>query len=197
SARLPSSPPEKGESFDTIFADLKNIIVPGVLNWAHPEFLAYFGCTSTAPGTLGEIASAAFNVNAMTWRTSPAATELETVVVDWLRQWLRFPPRFGGVVFDTASISTMHALTAAREEVLPGTRSRGITGGPTLRIYTSEQGHSSIDKATITVGIGEASVVRVPCDENFRVRVESLREVIERDLAARLQTLAVVASRAT
>jgi len=86
SARLPSSPPEKGESFDAIFADLKNIIVPGMLHWAHPEFLAYFGCTSTAPGVLGEIASAAFNVNAMTWRTSPAATELETVVVDWLRQ---------------------------------------------------------------------------------------------------------------
>src|SRR5205085_7947688 len=134
------------------------------------------------------------NVNAMTWRTSPAATELETIVVDWLRQWLRFPPRFGGVVFDTASISTMHALTAAREEVLPGTRSRGITGGPTLRIYTSEQGHSSIDKAAIAVGIGEENVVRVPCDENFRMRVESLRELIEHDLAARTQPLAVVAS---
>ena len=104
SAGLPSSPPEKGESFDAIFADLKNIIVPGVLNWAHPEFLAYFGCTTTAPGVLGEIASAALNINAMTWRTSPAATELETVVVDWLRQWLRLPRTFGGVVFDTASI---------------------------------------------------------------------------------------------
>src|SRR5437660_3238337 len=193
-ARLPSSPPETGENFDAIFADLKNIIVPGVLNWAHPEFLAYFGCTSTAPGTLGEIASAAFNVNAMTWRTSPAATELESVVVDWLRQWLRLPATFGGVVFDTASISSMHALTAAREEVLPGSRSRGITGAPTLRIYTSEQAHSSIDKAAIAVGIGEENVVRVPCDENFRMRVESLRELIERDLAARMKPLAVVAS---
>src|SRR5438477_2235296 len=194
SAGLPSSPPEKGESFDAIFADLKNIIVPGVLNWAHPEFLAYFGCTTTAPGVLGEIASAALNINAMTWRTSPAATELETVVVDWLRQWLRLPRTFGGVVFDTASISTMHALTAAREEVLPGTRSRGITGAPTLRIYTSEQGHSSIDKAAIAVGIGEENVIRVPSDENFRMRVEPLRELIERDLAARMKPLAVVAS---
>ena len=192
--RLPSSPPEKGENFDAIFADLKDVIVPGVLNWAHPEFLAYFGCTSTAPGMLGEIASATFNVNAMTWRTSPAATELETVVVDWLRQWLGLAETFGGVVFDTASVSTMHALTAAREQVLPGARSRGITGAPTLRIYISEQGHSSIDKAAIAVGIGEENVIRVPCDENFRIRVEPLRELIERDLAARMKPLAVVAS---
>ena len=194
SAGLPSSPPEKGESFDAIFADLKNIIVPGVLNWAHPEFLAYFGCTTTAPGVLGEIASAALNINAMTWRTSPAATELETVVVDWLRQWLRLPRTFGGVVFDTASISTMHALTAAREEILPGARSRGITGAPTLRIYTSEQGHSSIDKAAIAIGIGEENVVRVACDENFCMRIESLRELIERELATGMKPLAVVAS---
>src|SRR6266403_167881 len=194
SAGLPSSPPDKGESFDAIFADLKNIIVPGVLNWAHPEFLAYFGCTTTAPGVLGEIASAAFNVNAMTRRTSPAATELETVVVDWLRQWLRLPGTFGGVVFDTASISTMHALTAAREEVLPGARTRGITGAPTLRIYTSEQGHSSIDKAAIAVGIGEENVVRASCDENFCMCIESLRELIQRDLGAGMKPLAVVAS---
>jgi aromatic-L-amino-acid decarboxylase len=194
SARLPSSPPEKGESFEAIFADLKNIIVPGVLNWAHPEFLAYFGCTTTAPGVLGEIASAAFNVNAMTWRTSPAATELETVVLDWLRQWLRLPRTFGGVVFDTASISTMHALTAAREEIVPGARIHGITGSSTLRIYTSEQGHSSIDKAAIAVGIGEQNVVRVACDENFCMRIESLRELIERDLATGMKPLAVVAS---
>src|SRR5438270_574358 len=188
-AGLPPSPPEEGESFDAIFADLKNIIVPGVLNWAHPEFLAYFGCTSTAPGTLGEIASAAFNVNAMTWRTSPAATELESVVVDWLRQWLRLPATFGGVVFDTASISTMHALTAAREEVLPGARTHGITGAPTLRVYTSEQGHSSIDKAAIALGIGEENVVRASCDENFCMSIEALRELIERDRGAAMTQL--------
>src|SRR5205807_3009294 len=130
----------------------------------------------------------------VTWGASPAAAELESVVVDWLRQWLRLPATFGGVVFDTASISTMHALTAAREEVLPGARSRGITGAPALRIYTSEQGHSSIDKAAIAVGIGEENVVRVPCNENFCMRIESLRELIERDLAAKMKLLAVVAS---
>src|SRR6266404_5683396 len=127
-ARLPSLPPEKGESFDAIFADFKNIIVPGVLNWAHPEFLAYFGCTTTAPGVLGEITSAALNINAMTWRTSPAATELETVVVDWLRQWLRLPEEFGGGVYDTASVGIMHALAVARDEVAANVRRLGIAG---------------------------------------------------------------------
>src|SRR6266576_3740676 len=178
SARLPSSPPEKGESFDAILADFKTMIVPGVLNWAHPEFLAYFGCTTTAPGVLGEIASAALNINAMTWRTSPAATELETVVVDWLRQWLRLPRTFGGVVFDTASISTMHALTAAREEILPGARSRGITGAPTLRIYTSEQGHSSIDKAAIAIGIKPLAVV-ASCGTTSTASVDSTAAISE------------------
>ena len=194
SGKLPSSPPETGESFEAIFADFKNTIVPGVLNWAHPEFLAYFGCTTTAPGVLGETAAAALNINAMTWRTSPAATELERIVLDWLRQWLRLPETFGGVVFDTASISTMHALTTAREQVLPGARLRGITGAPTLRIYTSEQGHSSIDKAAIAIGIGEQNVLRVACDENFCMRIESLRELIERELATGMKPLAVVAS---
>ncbi|MEY2492374.1 MAG: aromatic-L-amino-acid/L-tryptophan decarboxylase [Verrucomicrobiota bacterium] len=194
SRKLPSEPPENGESFDAIFADLKNIIVPGLLNWAHPEFLAYFGSTTTAPGVLGEIASAALNINAMTWRTSPAATELETVVVDWLRQWLQFPQQFSGVVFDTASISTLHALAAAREEVVPGARAHGITGAPPLRVYTSEQAHSSIDKAVIAIGVGEENVVRVPSDENFRMRADALRDSIQHDLAAGMKPLAVVAT---
>ena len=193
-AKFPATPPEEGENFDAIFSDLTNIIVPGVLNWGHPEFLAYFGCTTTAPGVLGELASAVFNINGMTWRTSPASTELEMVVVDWLRQWLLLPPEFEGVVFDTASISIMHALAAAREQSVPGARDRGIAGAPTLRVYTSDQGHSSIDKAAIAVGIGEENVVRVPSDENFRMRPDLLRDSIERDLAAKLKPLAVIAT---
>jgi aromatic-L-amino-acid decarboxylase len=194
SQKLPSAPPENGENFDAIFADLKEIVVPGMLNWAHPEFLAYFGCTSTAPGVLGEIASAVFNINAMTWRTCPAATELEIVMVDWLRQWLQLPREFGGVVYDTASISILHALAAAREEVVPGARSLGTAGAPPLRVYTSDQAHSSIDKAVIALGIGEKNVVRVPSDENFRMRAEALRDSIQHDLAAGLKPLAVVAT---
>src|SRR5437868_8536677 len=115
-AALPKEPPEEGEPFEKIFADFKEIIVPGVLHWGHPQFAAYFGSTSTAPGLEGEILAAAFNVNAMTWRTCPAATELETVVNDWLRQWLGLSPEFGGVLYDTASIAIMHALAVAREE---------------------------------------------------------------------------------
>src|SRR5438067_4006982 len=191
-SKLPSVPPETGESFDAIFADFKNIIVPGILNWAHPEFLAYFGSTSTAPGVLGKIASAALNVNAMTWRTSPAATELETVVVDWLRQWLQLPREFSGIVFDTASIGIMHALCAAREEVVPEARRRGTSGAPMLRVYTSEQAHSSVEKAAIAVGVGEQNVVRIPCDENFRMRADALSAAIERDIQANLRPLAVV-----
>lgn len=193
-AKLSSDPPENGESFDAIFHDFREIIVPGILNWAHPEFLAYFGCTSTAPGLLGEIASAALNVNAMTWRTSPAATELETVVVDWLRQWLQLPREFGGVVFDTASIGVMHAFAAAREEVVPGARKKGITAAPTLRIYTSNQAHSSVEKAAIAIGVGEENVVRIPTDDTFRMRADALHEAIERDLSAKLRPLAVVAT---
>ncbi len=193
-AQLPADPPEDPEGFQAIFSDFRNIIVPGILNWSHPEFLAYFGCTSTAPGLLGEIASAALNVNAMTWRTSPSATELETVVIDWLRQWMKLPREFGGVVFDTASIGLMHALALAREEVVPGARRKGITSAPVLRIYTSDQAHSSVEKAAIAIGVGEDNVVRVATDEDFRMRPDALREAIARDVAGRLQPVAVVAT---
>ena len=193
-AKLSSAPPAHGENFDTIFADFKNIIVPGMLNWSHPDFLAYFGCTSTAPGLLGEIASAALNVNAMTWRTSPAATELETVVIGWLREWMQLPREWSGVVFDTASIGIMHALCAAREEVVPDARRRGMSGAPVLRVYTSDQAHSSVEKAAIAIGVGEENVVRIACDDEFRMRVDALRHAIERDLASNFQPLAVVAT---
>jgi aromatic-L-amino-acid decarboxylase len=192
--KLPSLPPEEAESFEEIFADFKDIIVPGILNWQHPEFLAYFGCTSTAPGILGEIASAALNVNAMTWRTSPAATELETVVMDWLRQWLQLPREFQGVVFDTASIGLMHALAVAREQAVPQARKRGISGAPTLRIYASNQAHSSVEKAAIAIGVGEENVVRVPSDAEFRMRIDELRKTIAHDLTSNRQPLAVVST---
>ena len=119
-------------------------------------FLAYFGWTATAPGILSEMISAPLNVNAMTWRTCPAATELETVVIDWLRQWLALPDEFGGVVYDTASVGIMHALAVAREEAAPSTRKLGLTGRnlPRFRIYTSDQAHSSAEKAAIALGLG-------------------------------------------
>src|SRR5436305_15253026 len=115
-------------------------------------------------------------MNAMTWRTCPAATELETVVIDWLRQWLGLPNEFGGVIYDTASVGIMHALAVAREEAAPATRKLGLTDRdlPRLRIYTSDQAHSSAETAAIALGVGEEDVIRIPRDDQFRIQVHSL-----------------------
>jgi aromatic-L-amino-acid decarboxylase len=196
---LPSEPPENAEPFDKILGDINRLIVPGMVHWSHPMFLGYFGWTQTGPGILGEIATAPLNVNAMTWRTSPAATELETLVVDWARQMVRLPEKFGGVVYDTASVGIMHALAVAREEAAPSTRKLGLTGRnlPRFRIYTSDQAHSSVEKAAITLGLGEENVQRVPSDSEFRMDVAALRAMIERDLASRqggIKPLATVAT---
>ena len=194
---LPATPPEEGESFERIFSDFKNVILPGVVHWSHPEFMGYFGSTSTAPGIEGEILSAALNVNAMTWRTCPAATELETIVIDWLRQWLRLPDEFGGVVYDTASIGIMHALAVAREEASTEIRKRGMTGRsdvPQFRIYTSDQTHSSVEKAAIALGLGEDNVRRVRSDSEFRLDVSALEKMVAADLAQKMRPLAIVAS---
>lgn len=197
SAALSSAPPEEGESFDSLFAEFKKVILPGVVHWGHPEFLGYFGSTSTAPGIEGEIIAAALNINAMTWRTCPAATELETVVVDWLRQWLRLPNEFSGVVYDTASIGIMHALAVAREEAASDVRAHGLTGRddiPLFQVYTSDQSHSSVEKAAIALGLGEENVRRIPCDSRFCLDASALREAIVADLAAQRKPLAIVAT---
>ena len=196
-AALPATPPEEGESFEKIFADIRRLIVPNVTHWAHPQFMSYFGCTTTSPGILAEMITAALNVNAMTWRTAPAATELETVVLGWLRQWLGLPNEFNGVVYDTASISTMHALAVAREKAAPNTRQLGLSGRaglPIFRIYASDQAHSSIEKAAIALGIGEDNVRRVPSDAEFRMDVPALRKMAAQDRGAGFKPLAVVAT---
>src|SRR5437764_2028673 len=195
-AQLPEQAPEEGESFETILADVNRLIVPGMVHWSHPMFLGYFGWTSTAPGILGEIISAPLNVNAMTWRTCPAATELKTVVIDWLRQWVGLPDEFGGVVYDTASVGIMHALAAAREEAAPSTRKLGLTNRdlPRFRIYTSEEAHSAAEKAAINLGIGEENVQRVATDAHFRMDVDALREMIARDVGHNFKPLAVIAT---
>ncbi len=195
-AALAPQPPEEGEPFEKILADIDRIIVPGMVHWSHPMFLGYFGWPQTAPGILGEIATAPLNVNAMTWRTSPAATELETRVVDWVRQWMRLPEQFGGVVYDTASVGIMHALAVAREEAAPSTRKLGLSGRnlPRFRIYTSDQAHSSVEKAAIALGLGEENVQRVPTDAEFRMDVAALRAMVERDRAEKFKPLAAIAT---
>src|SRR6266700_6052088 len=195
-AALPAQAPEQGEPFEKILADVDRLIVPGLVHWGHPMFLGYFGWTTTAPGILGEIITAPLNVNAMTWRTSPAATELETLVIDWLRQWMHLPKDFDGVVYDTATVGEMHALAAAREEAAPSTRKRGLVGAgaPVFRIYASEQAHSSAEKAAIALGLGEENVQRVPTDAGFCMDASALREMIARDVRDNFKPLAVIAT---
>ena len=194
--QLPKRAPEEGESFEKILTDVDHIIVPGMVHWSHPMFLGYFGWTSTAPGILGEILTAPLNVNAMTWRTCPAATELETVVIDWLRQWVGLSDEFEGVVYDTASVGIMHALAVAREEAAPATRKLGLTdrGLPRFRIYTSDQAHSAAEKAAIALGLGEENVIRVPGDGQFRMDINSLGRSVAHDRQSGFQPMAVVAT---
>src|SRR5438876_526037 len=198
-AALPAEPPEEGEPFEKILGDIDRDIVPGMVHWSHPMFLGYFGWTTTAPAILGEIITAPLNVNAMTWRTCPAATELETLVVDWIRQWMHLPQGFGGVVYDTASVGVMHALAVAREESAPSVRKHGLVGAgaPVFRIYASEQAHSSAEKAAIALGLGEENVQRVPTDSHFRMNLGAMREMIARDVASRgrgIKPMAVIAT---
>jgi aromatic-L-amino-acid decarboxylase len=196
-AALPASAPEDGETFDAIFADFERLIIPAITHWNHPGFFAYFAITGSAPGVLAEFLSAALNVQAMLWRTSPAATELEEVALAWLRRLITLPDSFEGVIYDTASISTLHALTAARELAVPGVRTAGL-GGCTdvqrLRVYCSDQTHSSIDKAVILLGLGHQSLRHVPSDAQFRMRPQALAEAIADDRAHGWLPAAVVAT---
>src|SRR5262245_17514275 len=138
---LPGSGPETGEPMDAILADFERLIVPAMTHWNHPGFMAYFANSAPPEGILGELFTAALNVNGMLWKTSPAATELEQVTLRWLREWSGLPDDWFGMIFDTASTSSMHALAAAREAADPDARTRGTVPG--LTVYASEQAHSS------------------------------------------------------
>ena len=197
-ARLPVAPPPRGESLADILADVERILVPATTHWNHPGFFAYFAISSSIPGILGELLTAALDVNAMLWKTGPAATELEEVALDWLRQLLGLGPGWFGVINDTASISTLLALACARE-VRPGldVRRRGLAGRadvPVLRVYCSEHAHSSVDKAAITLGLGHDNVVKIPADDAFRLRVDLLERAIAEDRARGMLPIAAVAT---
>jgi len=182
--QLPSSPPKSPEKMEAILSDFNNIILPGITHWNHPGFFAYFANSASAPGILGEMLATALNVNGMLWRTSPSATELEEVVTDWLRQMLGLPPVFYGVIIDTASVSTLIALTAARESLHQRIREHGLSGRtdlPRLRLYCSEHAHSSIDKAAIVLGTGQESVRKIPADAEYRMKPELLASAIKED----------------
>ena len=194
---LPASAPERGETFDEIFADFERVIVPGLTHWNHPGFFAYFAITASAPGVLAEFLSAALNQQAMLWRTSPAATELEEVALAWLRQLVGLPDPFEGVIYDTASVSTLHALAAARDAAVPKVRAAGLAAREDikgLRVYCGEHAHSSIDKAVILLGLGHDALTRIPADDEFRMRPELLARAVAEDRAAGLLPIAVVAT---
>jgi aromatic-L-amino-acid decarboxylase len=195
--QLPRSAPERGESYDAILADFERIILPGITHWNHPGFLAYFAISGSEPGVLAEFLSAALNVQAMLWRTSPAATELEEVTLSWLRELLGLPEEFDGVIYDTASVSTLHALAAAREVGIPGVRESGLAGRadlPRLRVYCSEHAHSSVDKAVILLGLGHDALRRIPADRDFSMLPDALEAAIVEDRAAGMLPIAVVAT---
>ncbi len=197
-AALPPSPPDQGEPLDAILADVEGRIAPGLTHWNHPGFFGYFAISSSVPGILAETLSAAFNVNAMLWRTSPAATELEMVALDWLRQLLGLPEGLFGVVQDTASASTLVALAAAREAV-PGleARRRGLVGQARLRMYASEQAHSSVEKAAIVLGVGQDGFRAIPVDHAYRMDAGALGRAIAEDRAAGFTPFAVTATAGT
>ena len=189
---LPARGPEQGEPPECLLADFERLILPAVTHWNHPGFMAFFANSGSAPGILGELLASALNLNGMLWKSSPAVVELEQVTLRWLRQWTRLPEDWFGQIFDTASVGSMHALAAAREAADPNSRAKGTASD--LVVYTSEQAHSSIEKAAIAIGIGQERVRKVPVDAEFRLRPDALAEMIDRDVAAGLRPCAVAAT---
>jgi aromatic-L-amino-acid decarboxylase len=183
-AQLPSAPPEKGEPMEQIIADIDRLIVPALTHWSHPSFFAYFATSTSAPGIFGELLAAAFDNKAMLWRTSPASTELEEVALDWLRQMMGLDAGLTGIIYDTASVSSMHAIAAAREGVELRIREEGMSGRTDLallRVYASEQAHSSIEKGIITLGLGQRSLRKISTDAEFRMDAKALADAVEED----------------
>ena len=194
---LPASAPERGENFPQIFGDVEKLILPAVTHWNHPNFHGLFSTSTSSVGVFGEMLAAAFDMKAMLWRTSPASTELEPVVLDWLRQMMNLTEDFHGIIYDTASVSTLHAVAMAREKLNLGIRENGMSGRsdlPLLRVYCSEQTHSSIDKAVVLLGLGTRALVKIPTNERFEMDSEKLREAIRDDISAGNLPLCVVAT---
>jgi aromatic-L-amino-acid decarboxylase len=192
SEALPARGPAEGEPMDRLLADFERLIVPAITHWNHPGFMAYFANTAPGPGIIAELLCASLNANAMLWKTSPAATELEQVVLDWLRDWMGLPAGWFGIIYDTASTSSMHAIAAAREMADPEARTLGASRGLTL--YCSQEAHSSIEKGAIAIGIGQRNVRKIPVDSEFRMRAEALSAAVQDDISAGRRPFCVVAT---
>ena len=196
--RFPAAPPDGPEALSRILEDYQALVPPNATHWQHPGFLAYFGTTASGPGVLGEMLTAVLGQNPMLWRTSPIGTELEGVVVDWLRQGLGLPPAFDGLLTDTASTSSLIALAAAREAAGLEVAALGLAGRPELsagvRIYASAEAHSSIEKACMTLGLGRASLRRIPVNQRYEMDPDALAQAIREDRRAGRVPLAIVAT---
>ena len=182
--KIPSKAPLKPEQFSEVLNDIDKIIMPGMTHWNHPNFMAYFNSTASAPGILAELLASALNINGMLWKSSPASTELEQAMMNWFKQMLNLPDNFWGIIYDTASVSSMHAIATAREYLNIKSREKGLAGRddvPRLRLYCSEQAHSSIDKSALTLGIGLEGIRKIPVDEEFKMIPEKLSEAISED----------------
>ncbi|MFT5299863.1 MAG: aromatic-L-amino-acid decarboxylase [Mariniblastus sp.] len=183
--QIAERPPESAHDMEEIFDDFVRIIPPGMTHWQHPRFFAYFSSNATAPSMLAEQLANAFSSQCMLWQTSPAATELETVMVDWLRQSLGLPAGMRGVIQDTASTATLSAILTMREKALAWSGiEEGLSQAPRLRIYASAHTHSSIDKAVRLSGIGQKNLIKIPTDESWAMRADSLQLAIDQDRAA-------------
>ena len=191
---LAAEAPMKGEPMEALLGDFQSLVVPGITHWNHPGFLGYFAVSGSGPGILGELLTAALNVNAMVWKSAPAATELEQVTLDWLRGFIGLPSAFTGTINETASISTFHALAAARERGLPEAAAPGLAAAPPGRIYTTPETHSSIAKAVHALGLGREGLHVVATGRGRGMDPAALDEAVRRDVAAGFRPLAVVAT---
>src|SRR4051812_31631954 len=197
---FPTEPPEGPEALETILADYRRLVEPHATAWNHPGFMAYFPTSSSAAGVIGELLMASLAQNTFLWRTSPIGTELETVVVSWLRRALGLPEGFDGVVTDTASIGSLMAIAAAREAAGLDAAQRGLPGRAEVgepRVYASAEAHSSIDKACMILGLGRDGLVHIPTDADLRLRPDALEAAIAEDLAAGRRPIAIVATLGT
>lgn len=184
--QLPSFPPLNHEAMEEIISDFKKVVVPGITHWNHPGFMAYFNSSASIPGILAELLISTFNVNGMVWKTSPAATEMEQVTLNWFRQMLGLSEDWWGIIYDCASITSMHAIAAARENMNLNIREKGMGGRSDLsklRLYTSIHAHSSIEKGALTLGIGLDGIVKIPADDEFQMIPAELEKSIKEDKA--------------
>lgn len=194
--QLPSLPPEEGEDFKKVLTDVEQVILPGITHWNHPSFFAYFPSNATLVSVLGELLSAGLGVQGMSWQTSPAATELEEVVMNWLREMVGLSKNFVGVIQDTASTGTLVALLSAREYSTNYVQNQGglQSEKSPLVVYTSEQSHSSVTKAALLAGFGKNNVRLIDTDSELALKVDLLQSAIKEDLEAGLKPCAVVAT---